>query len=35
MDKQVNSTPSTPAKQKAKVVIKPKSDRPILMAAHL
>ncbi len=35
MDKQVNSIPNTSTKQKAKVVIKPKSDRPILMAAHL
>lgn len=35
MDKQVNSTPNTSSNQKAKVVIKPKSDRPILMAAHL
>ncbi len=35
MDKKVNNTSSTPTKQKAKVIIKPKSDRPILMAAHL
>lgn len=35
MDKEANSTLNTPAKQKAKIVIKPKSDRPILMAAHL
>ncbi len=35
MDKKTNSTPSPPAKQKAKVVIKPKSDRPILMAVHM
>ncbi len=30
-----NKTEKTPAPQKPKVVIKPKSDRPILMAAHL
>ncbi len=35
MDKQVNNSANTSNKQKSKVVIKPKSDRPILMAAHL